>query len=89
MQTVCAKLTPYLRAPDEIRFEWPLAQAQRAHIHGIVDSHYLPMCHTTRRSGRPYTLVLERTAALFSRDAVERRSWQTELQWLTVTAASF
>lgn len=86
---LCARLTPYLRAPDEIRFEWPLAQAQRAHIHGIVDSHDLPMRHTTRRSGRPYTLVLEKTAALFDRDAVERRSWQTELQWLTETAASF
>ena len=47
------------------------------------------MRHTTRRSGRPYTLVLEKTAALFDRDAVERRSWQTELQWLTETAASF
>jgi hypothetical protein len=79
----------YLRAPDKVRYEWPLAQTERAHIHGIVDSYDLPVRHTTRRTGRPFTLVLEKTAAVFERDTAERRSWQSQMQWLTRTIADF
>jgi hypothetical protein len=86
---LCATLTRYLRASDKVRFEWPLARTQRAHIHNLVDFHDLPVRHTTRRTGRPYTLVLEKTIAVFERDAAERRSWQKELQWLTEMAADF
>lgn len=86
---LCAMLTRFLRAPDKLRFEWPLAQAQRAHVHGIVDSLDLPVTHQTRRTGRPYTLVLEKTGAVFERDRAERQLWQSELQWLTKTAADF
>jgi len=86
---LCVTLTRYLRAQDKVRFEWPLAKAERAHIHGIVDSHDLPVTHITRRTGRPFTLILEKTAAVFERDAVERRLWQRALQWLTKTAADF
>lgn len=56
----CATLTRYLRASDRVRFEWPLAQTQRAHIHDILDSRELPVRHTTRHTGRPFTLMLER-----------------------------
>lgn len=86
---LCAMLTRFLRAPDKVRFEWPLAQAQRAHVHGIVESRDLPVTHQTRRTGRPYTLVLEKTAAVFERDRAERQLWQGELAWLTKTPADF
>ncbi len=86
---LCATLAQYLRAQDKVRFEWPLAKSGRSHIHGIVDSHDLPVTHITRRTGRPFTLILEKTAAVFERDAVERRFWQSALQWLTKTAAEF
>ena len=86
---LCAMLIRYLRAQDKVRFEWPLAKAERAHIHGIVDSHDLPVTHITRRTGRPFTLILEKTAAVFERDAVERRLWQRALQWSTKTAEDF
>lgn len=86
---LCGVLIRYLRAPDQIRFEWPLAKEQRAHVHGTIDAHDLPLRHATRRTGRPFTLVLEKTAALFERDAAERRAWQSELAWLTETANSF
>jgi len=86
---LCATLTRYLRASDRVRFEWPLAKTQRAHIHGIADSRDLPVRHTTRRTGRPFTLLLEKTAAVFEREATDRRSWQSDLQWLKVTTADF
>lgn len=86
---LCATLTRYLRASDRVRFEWPLAKTQRAHIHGIADLRDLPVRHTTRRTGRPFTLLLEKTAGIFERDATDRRSWQSDLQWLKVTTADF
>ncbi len=86
---LCEILTQYLRAPDKVRFEWLLAKDQRLHIHRTIDSFDLPVTHTTRRKGRPFTLVLEKTAALFERDAAERLSWQQELQWLNKTNADF
>ena len=86
---LCATLTRFLHAPDKVRFEWPLAQAQRAHVHGIVDSRDLPVTHQTRRTGRPYTLVLEKTGSVYERDRAERKFWQGEVAWLTKTAADF
>ena len=87
--TLCGTLARFLLAPDQVRFEWPLAKDQRAHIHGMVDSHDLPVSHTTRRTGRPFTLVLVKTDAVFQRDAAERRFWQDELRWLTKVADTF
>jgi hypothetical protein len=86
---LCATLSQYLRAPDKVRLEWPLAKDQRAHIHRAIDSHDLPVDHVTRRTGRPFTLVLEKTAALFKRDAAERESLRDDLEWLQSTAAEF
>jgi hypothetical protein len=86
---LCATLKQYLHAQDKVRLEWPLAQAQRGHIHRIVDAHDLPVRHTTRRTGRPFTLVLEKTAAVFERAAAERQSWQKDLRWLMQTAEDF
>ena len=64
-------------------------KTQRAHIHGIADLRDLPVRHTTRRTGRPFTLLLEKTAAVFEREATDRRSWQNDLQWLKGTTADF
>jgi hypothetical protein len=85
----CATLTQFLRASDKVRLEWPLARDQRAHIHRTVDSYDLPLTHTTRRTGRPFTLVLQKTAILFKRDAAERQRLQEDLEWLEKTAAEF
>src|ERR1700681_3362222 len=68
---LCGRLALFLCASDQVRFEWPLAKNQRAHIHQILDAHVLPVSHTTRRAGRPFTLILMKTEALFEREATE------------------
>jgi hypothetical protein len=72
-----------------VRFEWPLAKDQRAHIHQMIDAHDLPVTHVTRRSGRPFTLVLTKAEALFERQAIERNLWRRDLHWLAETAPAF
>ncbi len=86
---LCETLTQFLRASDKVRYEWKLAKDHRSHIHRIIDAYDLPVTHTTRRTGSPFTLVLAKTAAVFERDAAERQSWQQELQWLKKTTADF
>jgi len=80
---LCGTLDEFLGDPVETRLEWPLAKDGRKHVHRRIDAHELPVRHETRRSGRPYTLVLTKTKALFEREAAQRRSWQTDLEWLT------
>jgi hypothetical protein len=87
--TLCASLARFLRAPDQVRLDWPLAKDRRAHIHGTIDLNDLPVSHVTRRIGRPFTLVLEKTVAVFSRDAAERGLWENDLKWLRTTAEAF
>jgi hypothetical protein len=79
---LCGTLADFLSAPDARTLEWPLAKEKRGHVHGVIDIHELPVRHETRRSGRPYTLVLTKTEALFDREAAARRSWQVDLDWL-------
>jgi len=79
---LCVTLGEFLFDPDEQRLEWPIAKEKRRHVHGRIDAHELPVRHQTRRSGRPYTLVLEKTKTLFEREAAERRAWQADLKWL-------
>ena len=43
----------------------------------------LPVTHKTRRHGRPYTLVLTKTAHLFERERQARVQQQADLDWLT------
>jgi hypothetical protein len=78
----CRKLEAFLIARERIVFEWPLAKERRAHIHHIIDGHELPLGHQTRRSGRPYTLVLTKREALFALDAARRKRWMEDLEWL-------
>jgi hypothetical protein len=63
-------------------FEWPLAQQRRQHIHSRIDDAELPVTHTTRRQGRPYTLVLTKTETLFAREQEARIRDETDLDWL-------
>ena len=80
---LCKQLSRFLANPKRTLFEWPLAKQKRRHIHGIIEGHAFPVTHATRRSGRPYTLVLEKTRALFKTEAAERKTWERELSWLT------
>ena len=52
-------------------------------MHGIIDGDELPVTHTTRRSGRPYTLVLVKTRALFDREKEGRSAREQALASLT------
>jgi len=79
---LCTRLGRFLRAANEQQFEWPLAKDRRAHVHGMITSYELPVTHETRRTGSPYTLVLTKTRALFTRDATERATWMRDLAWL-------
>ena len=82
-------LARFLGARDQVRFEWPIAKDQRAHIHQVIDAQDLPVTHVTRRSGRPFTLILVKTEVLFEREALERDLWQRDLHWLPGTAPAF
>jgi hypothetical protein len=62
--------------------EWPLAQAARQHVHSRIDAAELPVSHVTRRQGRPFTLVLTKTDALFTRQQEARTRDETDLNWL-------
>jgi hypothetical protein len=79
---LCSRLGSFLSDPDTSRLEWPLAKPGRRHVHATIDRHELPVRHQTRRSGSPFTLILEKTEALFEREATERRRWQEDLDWL-------
>jgi hypothetical protein len=79
---LCDDLRAFLRDPTGTRFEWPLAKDRRAHVHRRIDAAELPVEHQTRRVGRPYTLVLTKTEALFEREAQQRRRDEEDLAWL-------
>jgi len=86
---LCKELARFLSDRTRTRFDWPLAQDKRAHVHQKIDGSELPVTHTTLRSGRPYTLVLQKTPALFEREKKEREAWETGLAWLARTKDSF
>ena len=86
---LCKKLVRFLVARGEQQLDWPLAKEDRRHLHQIVDRHELTVSHQTRRVGRPYTLVLAKTRALFARETAERKTWAIDLAWLKRTARSF
>ncbi len=82
--------TQILRKPGEtLEAARPSAITKSLHVHHRLDSHELPVEHTTRRTGSPYTLMLSKMTALFEREARDRRSWQTDLDWLTKTRKRF
>ena len=79
---LCATLGVFLSDPAHRSFEWPLAEQRRRHIHSRIDQAELPIDHQTRRSGRPYTLVLRKTDALFEHELQARRRDRDDLAWL-------
>ena len=79
---LCRGLGAFLADPERQRFEWPLAKERRQHVHQRIDAAELPVRHETRRTGRPFTLVLTKTKELFEREARERKSRQSDLEWL-------
>ena len=80
---LCHRLGTFLSDPARWQLEWPLAKAGRQHVHQRIDRHELPVRHQTRRSGSPYTLVLEKTKTLFAHEAAVRHAWQVDLNWLS------
>jgi hypothetical protein len=78
----CTKLHAFLIARERSVLEWPLAEEHRAHIHQMIERHELPLDHRTRRTRRPYTLVLTKRDALFAQDAARRKRWTEDLAWV-------
>jgi len=81
----CVRLETFLGSRSERTHEWPLAKPGRQHVHRQIDDAGLPVLHTTRRQGRPFTLVLEKTEALFQQEQDTRRQAQRDLDWLGST----
>jgi hypothetical protein len=79
---LCDTLRAFLEAPGRRSFEWPLAKQRRQHVHSRIDVAELPVTHVTRRQGRPYVLVLNKTEALFAREHEARTRDETDLEWL-------
>ena len=86
---LCQRLTEFLAHSARTKFEWPIATQKRQHVHQQLDEYMLPVTHTTRRQGSPFTLVLVKTKDLFAREAELRKKQQQELSWLTRQQRSF
>jgi hypothetical protein len=81
----CVRLETFLRSGSERTHEWPLAKPGRQHVHRQIDDAGLPVRHTTRRQGRPFTLILEKTEALFQQEQDTQRQAKRDLDWLVST----
>jgi hypothetical protein len=79
---LCDTLRVFAEDKSRRTFEWPLAKERRQHVHSRIDAAELPVTHVTRRQGRPYTLVLTKTDALFAREQEARIRDETDLKWL-------
>lgn len=58
---LCQRLGAFLAERSERSLEWPLATPGREHLLRQIDASALPVRHTTRRRGRPFRLILEKT----------------------------
>ncbi len=79
---LCGTLSVFLEDKSRRTFEWPIAEQRRKHVHSRIDAAELPVTHVTRRQGRPFTLVLKKTEALFAREHEARIRDETDLEWL-------
>jgi hypothetical protein len=52
---LCGMLDRFLGARDQVRFEWPLAKDQRAHIHQVIDAHDLSGVLASRQGEQPHS----------------------------------
>jgi len=80
---LCDTLRVFLENKSRRTFEWPLAKERRRHVHARIDAAELPVTHVTRRQGSPFTLVLHKADALFTRELQERNRDEADLEWLT------
>lgn len=71
------ELARFLGDSQRRQYEWKLATPGRRRVHGVIDRLELPVDHTTRRSGRPYTLVLTKREQIF-RDEERARARDLE-----------
>ena len=85
---LCGVLSGFLCDRAAQMFEWPLAEQRRRHVHATIDAAELPVLHQTRRRGRPYTLVLTKTDALFETERRERASADADAAWLAAAWGS-
>jgi hypothetical protein len=85
---LCGVLSGFLCDPAARVFEWPLAEQRRRHVHATIDAAELPVRHQTQRRGRPYTLVLTKTDALFESERRERAREEAEAAWLAAAWGS-
>jgi predicted 2-oxoglutarate/Fe(II)-dependent dioxygenase YbiX len=79
---LCGTLRTFCEDKSRRTFEWPLAKDGRHHVHSRIDAAELPVTHVTRRQGRPYTLVLNKTEGLFAREQEARDKDHADLEWL-------
>jgi 2-oxoglutarate-Fe(II)-dependent oxygenase superfamily protein len=79
---LCRTLRRFLDDQSRRTLEWPLAKERRQHVHSRIDAAGLPVTHVTRRQGSPFTLVLDKTSALFTREQDARTKDETDLKWL-------
>jgi hypothetical protein len=85
---LCGRLAAFLAGSADRVLEWPLAEQRRRHVHARIDAAELPVHHQTRRTGRPYTLVLTKTAAIFEHEAASRCRDEADLDWLRPRAVT-
>lgn len=85
---LCAVLGEFLTDPARQRYDWPLKEESRRHVHGRIDLYELPVQHQTRRTGRPYTLVLAKLPTLFQRQAQARSQDEADLRWIRKSLAA-
>jgi hypothetical protein len=79
---LCDTLGRFLADRQQKRLMWPLAKDGRRHVHGQIDCYELPVSHVTQRVGRPFTLVLAKQKALFTRASKRRAELVCDLAWL-------
>jgi hypothetical protein len=80
---LCTELRGFLSDPARTSWEWPLAEPRRRHVHDRIDRAELPVRHSTRRQGRPYTLVLTKLPDLFERERDARAQDRSNLERIT------
>jgi len=82
---LCDDLRGFLADPGRRTFERRFAEQFRQHVQARIDGLELPITHTTKKQGRPYTLVLTKTDALFTADLQQRSNAAADLAWLAAT----
>jgi hypothetical protein len=86
---LCKALATFLRDPGRVEHVWPLAEQQRGHIERRIEDAGLPVAHSTRRQGRPYSLLLNKQKKLFSQATRLREQQEVLLAWLQQERPSF